>query len=245
MARRQVPDYVRAVLRQLPPPEAHVVPGSTPVFAFGDPLRAQVATLGINPSKNEFMHRGRLLTGCNRRLATLESLCADSLRQLTDEQILTIIQECNDYFQRRPYLWFKRLDDLLRLGTGASYYDGSACHLDLTPWATDPVWSNLNDAAKRALLDRGAPHLKAQLRHTSVNLVLMNGTAVVQEVRRLGLVDLSRGDVVIGDKRVKVYEGFGTGVRWLGWSINLQGSFGIGKSHIQQLGSWIRRRFNC
>jgi hypothetical protein len=38
------------------------------VVAFGDPARVEVATLGINPSANEFLERGRLLTGAQRRL---------------------------------------------------------------------------------------------------------------------------------------------------------------------------------
>lgn len=55
-----------------------MVEGSTPVVAFGDPTLATVATLGINPSASEFLKDGALRTGAERRLATLESLGADS-----------------------------------------------------------------------------------------------------------------------------------------------------------------------
>ena len=43
-----------------PAPVPEVVPGSTPVIAFGDPLTATVATLGINPSWREFPYRRRV-----------------------------------------------------------------------------------------------------------------------------------------------------------------------------------------
>jgi hypothetical protein len=47
-----------------PAPVPEVVPGSTPVIAFGDPLTATVATLGINPSWRKFLtDDGSLLCG--------------------------------------------------------------------------------------------------------------------------------------------------------------------------------------
>jgi hypothetical protein len=61
-----------------PVPVAEVVPRTAPVIAFGDPCRAKVATLGINPSRREFVEDGHLRTGPKRRLATLESLDAES-----------------------------------------------------------------------------------------------------------------------------------------------------------------------
>ena len=69
-------EYVVAMVRRLPPDGVPVVPGSTPVIAFGDPSRAEVATLGINPSAVEFTAGSVLLAGDDRRLATLASLGA-------------------------------------------------------------------------------------------------------------------------------------------------------------------------
>jgi len=51
-----VPAYIEARIRQLPPAGAPVLPGSTPVVASGDVRKATVATLGLNPSKREFLH---------------------------------------------------------------------------------------------------------------------------------------------------------------------------------------------
>ena len=57
------------------PAVASIVERLTPVLSFGDPLCADVATLGINPSRQEFYSAaGDLLTGTKRRLTTTESL---------------------------------------------------------------------------------------------------------------------------------------------------------------------------
>ena len=65
-----------------------VVPKSTPVLAFGPFRSARVATLGINPSKNEFLDNSGLeLVSQRRRFETLTSLGADDLGDLTDEQV--------------------------------------------------------------------------------------------------------------------------------------------------------------
>lgn len=113
------------------PAVASIVEGSTPVLSFGDPLCAEVATLGINPSRQEFCSAaGELLTGRKRRLATTESLGIAPGRPLTEDQAHAVVAECNDYFMGNPYGWFKPLEALLNIAAGASYYERSACHLD-------------------------------------------------------------------------------------------------------------------
>jgi hypothetical protein len=52
-------------------------------------------------------------------------------------------QRCNSYFHGNPYSWFARLEEVLQ-AIGASYYEDTACHLDLTQWATDPTWNGLH-----------------------------------------------------------------------------------------------------
>ena len=121
---KSLPEYWFVAIRRMPPVEAPVVAGSTPVVSFGAPSRAAVATLGINPSAKEFCDRDGLLTGPERRLATLDSLGAERLDQLTDCQVAAVAKHCQDYFERQPYRkWFDPLDRLLRSAIGASYYD--------------------------------------------------------------------------------------------------------------------------
>lgn len=234
-----VPDYVVAMVRRSPPEECPVVPGSVPVVAFGDPTRAEVATLGINPSAREFVEDSLPLTGDRRRLATLDALGAVDCGDLTAGQVAAVVADCAAYFQRRPYRrWFDPLDKLLRAGTDASYYDGSACHLDLVQWATDPAWSGLAADVQQALLDDGVPHLRAQLSYENVRLVVLNGRRVLAHVDTLGLADLTEVDrLPVGTTTCRLYTGTGGGVRWVGWSTNLQSSWGISTAFKRQLGA--------
>jgi hypothetical protein len=241
-----VPEYLANMVRRAPPPVATVVPRSTPVLAFGDPCRAQVATLGINPSGREFIENGRLLSERRRRLSTLDSLVAESTELLTDAQVRTVIADCAAYFnpERNPYRrWFDPLDNVLSNGLGVSYYDGSACHLDLVQWATNPVWGRLqNRDAKRLLLDETLPHLRNQLRFGSVRLVILNGRQVLTQVEENALTSLKRvGELYSGSISCSLYLGDANGLRFAGWSTNLQSSWGVTPDFRKQLSGWLAK----
>jgi len=237
-----LPEYLVRMVRRVPPiPE--VVRGSTPVVAFGDPRIARVATLGINPSHQEFVRRVGLLGGRDRRLATLDSLGADSLLNLTDSQVQTVIDDCGRYFssERNPYRrWFDPLDEILRQGVQASYYDGTACHLDLSHWATDPVWSGLSASSRQRLLDEGVPHLRDQIREGQTRLIVLNGRQVIEQVQAVGLVRLRpTGTIQVGTVRGTLVEGSADGVRYLGWSTNIQSSRGVTLEFRRQVAAWL------
>lgn len=124
------------------------MPGSLPVLFFGDAFAASIATVGINPSKQEYrLKKGEELTGSLRRFETLNSLDALSRDSLTDKQADTAIQRMRCYFNAdcRVYGWFSGLSRVVE-GMGASFRDRSAVHLDLVQEATDPVWSQLAQA---------------------------------------------------------------------------------------------------
>jgi hypothetical protein len=238
----RLPEYLLAMVRRLPPRGAPVVPGSTPVVTFGDPACADVATLGINPSANEFLEHARLLRGSQRRLATLESLGAQRLDRLTEAQVAMVVADCATYFQRRPYRrWFDPLDELMRAGADVSYYDGSACHLDLVQWATQPIWGKIADqVVRQTLLDDGVSHLRAQLAHENVRLVLLNGRWVLNQVVAVLLADLEEvGQLPLAGGACRLYAGTGGGIRWMGWSTNLQSSWGVSKAFKQELSAWL------
>ena len=224
-------------------PVAEVVPESTPVVAFGDPFVATVATLGINPSLREFLGRGKLLDGSSRRLATLRSLGAESLESLTDAQVLEVVEDCARYFDadRNPYgRWFNSLDMVLRASVGASYYTGSACHLDLVQWATDPIWGELAERTREQLLAEGLPHLRALFTFGKTTLVLLNGRQVLDHVKSVGLVELSDcGTMPMGHTTCSLYMGDGEGVQYVGWSTNLQGSRGVTNEFKSRLAAWV------
>ena len=96
------PTFLLERAARVPPAGARVIPGSTPVVSFGDPC-ARVATLSINPSSIEFMRRGSLLAGSERRLATLASLGVTKHEDINAERAATIVNECSSYFERRPH----------------------------------------------------------------------------------------------------------------------------------------------
>ena len=237
-----LPGYLIAMVRR-EAPVTEVVPDSTPVVAFGDPFVATVATLGINPSLREFMGRGHLLDGPSRRLATLRSLGAESLESLTDAQVLEVVEDCARYFDadRNPFRqWFNPLDMVLRASVGASYYTGSACHLDLVQWATDPTWRKLADRTREQLLAEGLPHLRALLSFGKTGLVLLNGRQVLDHVESVELVTLSDcGTMPMSHTRCSLYVGERDGVRYVGWSTNLQSSHGVTNEFKSRLAAWV------
>lgn len=223
-------DYIIDRLRA-PYPAACIVPGSTPVLSFGDPSKAVVATLGLNPSRQEFLDPiGRELTGIARRFETLSSLGVSNLSSASDAILQRVVNACNGYFQTNPYRrWFDQLEPVLQ-SVGASYYDGSACHLDLVQWATDPVWSKIPDRATRnRMLNEDAIFLDHQLKTSSFWLLLINGSGVVRQFERVTGTSLRPAGSVGGssvESRMSVGR-LPLGTRVVAWSVNIQSSFGV------------------
>lgn len=240
-------DVLSEMVRRPTPDDSFVVPGSTPVIAFGDPRTARVATLGINPSGVEFLGAGSMLTGSDRRLATLESLGAESTETLTSPQVDAVIDACAAYFSRNPYLkWFRPLDTLLQDALKVQYADGTACHLDIVQWATEPVWGKIPDGTvKTRLLDEGAPHLKKLLDHSAIEVVIVNGAAVWDQLAATGITttvdDVDTLKYGNDGKSTALRIGEGSGVRFIGWTLNLQSSFGVRTQDRSALARWVGR----
>jgi hypothetical protein len=97
-----------------------------------------------------------------------------------------VLQDCNTYFDRRRYCrWFDQLVPILA-ACGGSYYDHSACHLDLVQWATDPTWRSLRPASlRKKLIADDARFLQQQLRNENIQLLLVNGTGTWRQLCRM------------------------------------------------------------
>ncbi|MGH9192119.1 MAG: hypothetical protein ACRDZ0_06555 [Acidimicrobiales bacterium] len=120
---------------------------------------------------------------------------------------------------------FDPLDRILRGAIGASYYDRTACHLDLVQWATSPVWGGLASEVRGALLREDARFLRRQLARPDLRLVVVNGRAVVDQTEALGLVRWRQVDTLRNPTaHVLVSESGGT--RFIGWTCNLQSQHG-------------------
>lgn len=227
-----IPSYVERRIRRPIPTDSCVVPGSTPVVSFGDASTATVATLGLNPSRVEFLDRnGHELMGPLRRLATNCSLGTTDLANVPLDVITRVLEDCNSYFQRNPYRqWFDQLELILNR-CGASYYNRSACHLDLVQWATDPTWGKLESVGlQKRLLADDAPFLIEQLRNENIRLLLVNGMSVLRQVRRIIACDLEEVESIVGlahrDTRLFLGTIFNR-ICLVAWSTNLQSSFGV------------------
>lgn len=237
-----LPDYISDRLRRSPPPVSHIVPGSTPVVAFGNARTATVATLGLNPSRVEFLDRaGHELPEQHRRLETLRSLGVDSLIDAPDAIVARVIAGCDGYFQRNPYWqWFRPLEGILT-ALGASYAAGTACHLDLVQWATDPTWARLPDAVRQRLVAEDAAFLRRQINEEQITTLLLNGSGVIHSFVQAYQMPL-REVRVITDRsvRCRLLAGVGPrGITVVGWSTNLQSSFGVTRELRGRLASAV------
>lgn len=164
-----------------------------PVPVFGDLSSAQVATLGINPSDQEFFDKGKQLDGKFRRFPTLASLGLESWSKADTPHWNEILDSCRNYFSHNPYdRWFKPVDAIVQGANHASYYGVSptACHLDLVPYATKRKWCKLRSAQKQSLLDISRCTLGELLRDSPVEILILNGKSVVGEFEKFAETSL-------------------------------------------------------
>ena len=226
------------------PRDCDVVFGSTPVVSFGDFTKAKVATIGINPSSAEFMGKSAsatlngLLPEGKKRLADAETLgliSDDPYDDDTAEYVLgasgaqEIWEKCRDYFiNPNPYWsWFSDLESVLT-GLSVSYKDSTACHLDISPWATDPVFRDLTQEQRDRLLLGESDFLEWQIAKSNIEIVVFNGAQVYESLDSLdGFRLWSAGEINYqsGDQKrtSQLYMGSGPGTSPVfGWSLNLQ-----------------------
>lgn len=234
------PDHLlQRALRQ-PDLDLGIVPGSTPVVAFGDPVESWVATLGINPSRAEFLdNSGALLDGADRRLATLSSLGVGRYDELTPDHAIAVVDDCASYFDRQPYWrWFKPLNDILGHALGATYAARTACHLDLVQWATGPLWGELPAEDQAELERHDVGFLRKQLTSLGHRVVIVNGQSALRSVERNGLIRWHPVATLEGPPTARFSVAEAGGKRFLGWTCNLQSQHGATR-HAEQLAELV------
>lgn len=226
------------------------MPGSIPVVAFGDARKAWIATLAINPSFGEFLHSdGRERDGIDRRLETLRSLCCKNLAGASKEAIQIAFKSCNSYFTRKPYTYFRKLETVLSY-LDASFYNGSACHLDLVQWATKPRWKELHPWERQKLLEADMPFLSGQLALEHLRVVVINGSGVREQYEKFFGIRLE--DVLLrrqncfeisgGRHYIKFFQRRASPSQVIvGWNINLQTTPGVSKVNVEAIGERISR----
>lgn len=233
---------------------------SSPVLAFGDPVRSRVATLGINPSNREFVDNfGCELTCQDRRLQTLASLGLDSWSDADVTHLNLIISSYLDYFGANPYnRWFQRLDGVVQ-GAHASFYDSEvpACHLDLVPYATSTKWALMPRRTQKRLIEMSADTLGLLIRDSAIECLILNGMSVITwfaHISNTRLKELDQPGWTLrrqgsADVPGRSYEGMATSVgeielnrplNVLGFNHNLQSSFGVTNHAVAAIRVWIR-----
>jgi len=232
-------------IRRPTPTDLYVLPESLPVVAFGDPDQAVVATLSLNPSWMEFQDQdGMWLEGSRRRLASLNSLGVSDPRELDDEQVASVVSESNGYFLGPNWYrgWFHWLESMLTVSGAGSYFDSTACHLDLVQWATKPAQGDLPADVWQRLVEEDRDFLRWQLSHTNVRVLFLNGASVVEWFRVAGLVDHFEADSLpyetrSGRAELRVYKADAEGVLVLGWNRPLAGA--LSTDGRLKLGQWL------
>jgi hypothetical protein len=217
------------------------VQASLPVLFFGDALTSRVATVGLNPSKREYLDpEGEILAGRSQRFATTTSLGAASRAELSDTQAGEAIETMRGYYDDgRPIYgsYFRHLTNFLR-GIGASYRDRSATHLDLVQESTDPVWNSLQTRERSHLLERDVPFLVWQLRNLPhLQAVVCAGKTVSEELRARVPVDVEETGEM---KRIRWWLGVahveGRDLQIGGWNYPLDRPTGLGTAGEIALG---------
>lgn len=100
-----------------------------PICCFGNVEQAQVVTVGVNPSKGEFVPRDRWPNSIGHN---------------------ELARRCREYFnQTDPHPWFEPWNQALG-HLRHSYVDGTAVHLDLSPRPTRFMYE-LQDASEQEL----------------------------------------------------------------------------------------------
>jgi hypothetical protein len=237
------------------------IPWAAPVPCFGS-LSSRIATLGLNPSNLEYVDReDRPLSAKEIRLETLSSLGLESWREADEDHARRILSSCENYFLRNPYnQWFRPLDRLLAPAR-ASYYTqigATACHLDLVPYATWEKWSSLRAQERSELLKIGARSLARVMQLSNVQILVLNGRSVIQEVERSLAQDPSwissstsmpewslqdgrvQGAAYIAKTRRISNVDLGRTVLLLGYNHNIQSSFGVTSEVIRKISEWIK-----
>lgn len=244
--------------------ELNVIPWAAPVISFGDLSRSRIATLGLNPSNREYVDvSGKELTGSERRFHTLKSLGIKRWSQATDEHFDQILMSCDKYFEGNPYdTWFQALNKLL-VGVEATYYGmfSDACHLDLVPYATSCKWVELSTNQRTCLLKIVGDALGLLLKNSSVEVLVLNGRSVIDNLQMIGDArfkeraipswTLPRRDSkgVIGYAYTGVVSeisgiSLDREITVLGYSHNIQSSFGVTTQVKDAIQRWITRNTN-
>ena len=249
-----IPDFIADRICK-PTLSKYVVRGSTPVPFFGNFFSASTYTIGINPSLKEFYsNSGELLKMGDKRLEDFQSLGIDQSLEfpypISNTHIDSIFAACINYFQKKPYHWFEAIEHTVNRVCDSSYFDNSACHLDLVQWATDPIWSAIlefDPTDARYLLDNDLPFLYQQINwiknhNPNLKRFVLSGKTVINSLKDSFSLSLEGKTAVEGkNHQYSLYTGDFKGIPVYGTSMNISDSH-TSDLHREYLRLWIKEK---
>ena len=230
------------------PPIQEIIDISYPVTSFGDINKARVLTVGINPSSREYFQTGakaQPLPLGKKRLVDSETLDIGPGSEINLAEAKEVLDGNNNYFAKsgNPYHWFNLIEQYALAPIGASYFDGSAAHVDIVQWATDPIWSEIQSVDSREkLIQADAFFLNQIFAMGEWDLVIVNGRQVYQTMREARLFKLFELEqpVVAGKKRM-FWNGKAQNSPLVAWSVNIQQSR-TGTETREYCSGWINNQ---
>ena len=167
---------------------SEIIADTTPVPFFGDFRNAEIVSIGLNPSSNEFPAKKS-----NRRLVHLSDLgispeyFQQGMENMTEIQASRILEQCVKYFEHNSYKWFDTASVALNIGFEASYYGGNnakiqACHTDIFPWATR-AFSTLDSKLQRLFKEENYEFLSWFLQREKMKSLVILGKSTWNEIQ--------------------------------------------------------------
>ena len=236
----KVLEYIQQPL----PSDMRVVSQSIPVLFFGNIETATIATFGINPSKREFLDKNdALLPVSEKRFIDRSILGVSDNEMLTTEDARKVYKSLLEYFDdsKHPYgKWFNVLDSIFK-GFKFSYYSGSLIHLDIYPWATNPTWNSLFANERKKMIENGKKCLDIVLESSKISAIYINGRSAMNHFEDNICKMKSIENFQVERLSYELKQGNYKGKRIIGWSTNLQSSYGVSTEFILSLEGKVKK----
>lgn len=151
------------------------------------------------------------------------------------------LQGCGSYFQRNPYrAWFDKYEKFINV-FGYSYYAGTAVHIDIVQWATNPLWSGLQQKVRIALIEKDSIYFRKQL-DRRFKIIFLNGQTVMNYVAKLiEIKDRVDNRIQFRGRNIMTMYGKYNEGTIVGWSPYLQSQSVGGYENIKRLARLLIR----
>lgn len=180
-----------------------------------------------------------MLPAAKKRFVDRENLGLGEHDIPTLDQARQVLESNHNYFKKHPYGWFNQLQRWILDPIGASYREGSAAHLDLVQWATNPVWSGItNEDTKTRLIAQDIQFLAQLLKHKSYDLLLLNGRTVHNTFTYHDLFTVENTiEFNRAGRTTTIWTGHAAGTPFVCWSRFLQGP--MRNVERKELSDWL------